>query len=106
MGIETIGLTKTLNKMTTLRIAREILENKVSVVYPDGKNGHELTVSKVIDRFKEEESWWLDRFLNNLINTGEATTAFGAKYKLIAVARELSEKEEKEFQADQDNLNL
>jgi hypothetical protein len=68
--------------MTTLRIAKDILENKVSVTYPDGKGAHETTVSALIDKFRDEESWWLDNFLNTLINKGEAFTNAGGRYVL------------------------
>jgi hypothetical protein len=68
--------------MTTLILAKQILEKRVYVEYPDKKNSHELTVADVIDRFKEESEEWLDIFINRLINTGESFTNFGAKYML------------------------
>lgn len=71
--------------MTTLIIANEILQKKVSVTYSDGKGSHETTVQKVIEKFKSEEEWWLDKFLNNLINTGEAHSNFGGTYKLETI---------------------
>jgi hypothetical protein len=68
--------------MTTLILAKNILEKNVHVVYPDGKHTHDLSVSDVIDRFKNESPEWLDNFINRLINTGESITNFGAKYTL------------------------
>lgn len=68
--------------MTTLIIAKELLAKPVNVTYPDGKGNHQLTVSEVIDRFKEELPTWLDNFVNRLINTGQAVTNFGAVYSL------------------------
>ena len=68
--------------MTTLILAKNILLKTVSVKYPDGKHPHELSISDVIDRFKDESEEWLDNFINRLINTGEATTRFGATYTL------------------------
>lgn len=70
--------------MNTLRIAKEILDKQVNVIYPDGKNEHIITVRGIIERFKDEDDSWLDNFLNILINSGESFTNFGDKYTLIS----------------------
>lgn len=80
------------------------MDKKVSVTYADGKGAHETTVKQLTQKWFGETLSWKEWWFSQLINNGVANSIFGGTYTMQSEARELSDKEDQQFQAFMDNL--
>ncbi len=56
---------------------------KIKLTYLDGSRGDVYTLEQLRERFKGEDSVWVEGFINQIMVQGYAYTRMGGKYELI-----------------------